>query len=266
VVPAHAVAVGIDLAWGTRARTGLAAADRTGRLVASHTALTDDEIVAFVADHAGDGPVVVAFDAPLVVRNPTGRRPCEAEVHRRYGRYGAGAYPANLGNPAFAAGTRAWRLCDRLGLNVVSTSAADRRAIEVYPHPAMVVLLDLERVIPYKAKPGRSLEDLRAAFARLATAMEGLPELRLAESPRWHELRDRCAHAGRKSELKRAEDEIDAIFCAHLAHRWHREGSAGNDVLGDDESGCIVVPRPTGPLRPPSRPGGSTGTAARSPA
>jgi predicted RNase H-like nuclease len=246
--------VGIDLAWGNRARTGVAIADATGRLVASGSVRTDEEITSFVSAYAGSRALVAAIDAPLVVRNPTRRRPCEAEVQRLYGRYGAAAYPANLTNPAFADGTRGSRICSTLQLDWVSTSAEPRRAVEVYPHPAMVVLFELDYVIPYKSKQGRTLDSLKDAFLRLTEAMERrLPELRLADHPRWEYLRRQCREAERKSELGAVEDEIDAIFCAHLAYLWHRDGPAGHDVLGDDATGCMVVPRPVEPLPPPGR-------------
>ena len=37
----------------------------------------------------------VAIDAPLVVPNATGQRPVDRLVTRQYGRFHAGAYPAN---------------------------------------------------------------------------------------------------------------------------------------------------------------------------
>jgi predicted RNase H-like nuclease len=244
VVPATGTAyVGIDLAWGNRARTGLAVAAPDGRLLASCAVRTDEQIIDFLRRHAPDS-VVAAIDAPLIVRNPSGRRDCEAQVQRRFGRYGAGPYPANLGNPAFADGTRAGRLCTALGFDMYVDSAAPRRAVEVYPHPAMVVLLELERVIPYKNKAGRSLESLHGALGRLLDLMETrLTDLQLASSSRWVELRALAANASRKADLDQIEDEVDAIFCAHLAHRWQRDGRAGNDVFGDDAGGAIVVPR-----------------------
>ena len=202
---------------------------------------TDDEIVEFVRRHA-PGAAVAAIDAPLIVRNATGRRDCEAQVQRAFGRFGAGPYPANLGNPAFAMGTRAARLCAALDLDTPIDSTTARRAIEVYPHPAMVTLFGLDRVIPYKNKKGRTVESLRVAFDRLLGLMEShLGELRLSSSQRWAELRRTAATAARKVELDRIEDEVDAIFCAHLAHRWHRDGRDGNDVFGDDAGGAIVV-------------------------
>ena len=113
--------LGIDLAWGERARTGLAALDPSGVLVASTSVVTDDEIAAFVQRWARVGPgdgLVAAVDAPLVVPNLTGRRPCEAQVSAAFGRFFAGAYPANRANPAFAPEPRGARLARRFGWSI----------------------------------------------------------------------------------------------------------------------------------------------------
>ena len=51
--------VGLDFAWGERARTGIAILDETGRLAASTSVVTDDDIAAFIARHTR-GPVAAA--------------------------------------------------------------------------------------------------------------------------------------------------------------------------------------------------------------
>lgn len=238
--------VGLDLAWGERARTGVAVLDPSGCLVFSRSVRSDDEIAEVVACHA-PGDVVVAIDAPLVVPNDTGRRPCEAMVAARFARHHAGAYPANRSNPAFNPQPRGARIAERLGWSI---DPRDRPApgrsvaVEVYPHPAMVVLFGLESVIRYKAKPGRDLESLRAAYAVLLGHLERVcgPLLRLGDSPRWGQLRSTVSTAGRKSELKRIEDELDAILCAYLAWSWANARDRML-LLGDYASGYIVVPR-----------------------
>jgi predicted RNase H-like nuclease len=106
------------------------------------------------------------------------------------------------------------------------------------------VLLDLDRVIPYKNKNGRTVDSLREAFLQLLSLMEArIADLQLPSSSRWLVLREIAVGAKRKVDLARIEDEVDAIFCAHLAHRWHRDARVGNDVFGDDAGGAIVVPR-----------------------
>lgn len=260
--------LGIDLAWSDRARTGLAVLDESGRLVASTSVVTDDDVVGWVEDHtrAGGGVssggggtppggtfdgVVAAIDAPLVVPNATGRRICEALVSAEFGPYDAGAHPANRSRALFDP-PRGQVLCERLGWDVdPAVRPGDGRsvAIEVYPHPATITLFGLSRVIPYKAKPGRDLESLRAAHGVLLDLLEREcgPLLRLPESRRWAELRAVVGGARRKADLRRIEDEVDAILCAYLAWLWG-QGDERMRVLGDVTTGYIVVPGvPTAP-------------------
>ena len=63
IPPATSIYVGIDLAWGPRARTGLATIDGDGRILRIASALTDDETIGYTLPHL-DGPCLVAFDAP----------------------------------------------------------------------------------------------------------------------------------------------------------------------------------------------------------
>ena len=92
------VHVGFDLAWSTRAGSGVAVVGSSGALVGSTTVRTDDEIIGWLAGGGWD-PVVVALDAPLIVTNATVRRTCEALIVKAYGRYHPGPYPSNLGPP-----------------------------------------------------------------------------------------------------------------------------------------------------------------------
>lgn len=242
------VHLGIDLAWSHRNRTGVAALDVDGRLVGSASVRGDDEIAAFVDAHARGAVVVAAVDAPLVVPNATGQRPCEAQVTREFRAFHAGCHPANRSWPWFDP-PRGEVLAERLGWDVDPTTppGLDRSvAVEVYPHPAMVTLFDLETVIPYKQRgPARDVPRLRVALGDLLAQMEKHCEdpLALGASPRWAELRRAVATATRKVDLRVVEDEVDAIFCAYLAWRWARR-DPWLRVVGDVREGYIVVPEP----------------------
>jgi predicted RNase H-like nuclease len=165
--------VGVDLAWGERKPTGLAALDDDGRLVHVSAAGSDEEIAAALAPYV-EGEVVVAIDAPLIVRNATGNRPAEAALNRDFARFDAGAHPANTGKPEFSGVPRGARIAAQLGLDMNPRSGRARRAIEVYPHPAIVALFGLGRTLKYKNKPGRSLEQLRGELLVLMGLLEGL--------------------------------------------------------------------------------------------
>lgn len=230
--------VGIDLAWGPRARTGIAVVDNAGRLVESGTMRTDDEIDEWLGTFA-DAIVVPAVDAPLIVPNETGQRRCETEISRAFWRYKIGAHSSNRGRAEFNP-PRAAALAERFGWSVDPAGHGGVGApvcIEVYPHPAMVKLFGLAERIIYKSGPSRA-----EGFAELIRHLASIGELCLSKHPRWTELSRVVAHP-RPGDLTRIEDELDAILCAHLAWLWHHRPDSMR-VYGSLEEGYIVSPPP----------------------
>jgi predicted RNase H-like nuclease len=232
------VFVGIDLAWGYRARTGLAAVDESGRLLDVTSVRTDDEVLAWVDAHA---PAVVAIDAPLVVTNETGMRECERAIARAYGRYGASCHTSNstrMPSPrgaALAAGR--WAVDARLG-------RPGPVCIEVYPHAALVGLFELPYRVAYKKGPVASR---RTGFGVVVGLLEGWAALDLDGEP-WRRLTTQLSAATRQVDLDRAEDELDAVVCAGVALLHHRGELV---VYGDPLAGHVVAPGP--PSHAPSR-------------
>jgi predicted RNase H-like nuclease/ppGpp synthetase/RelA/SpoT-type nucleotidyltranferase len=231
--------VGVDLAWGLNRPTGLAVLDDTGRLVHLSAVRTDEEIAEAVAPYVA-GPCLAGIDAPLVVTNATGSRPAEQALSKDFRKYDAGTHPSNTGKPEFADGTRGARVCARLGLDLDPDSRAERRAIEVYPHPATIVLFGLERTLKYKQKKGRDLELLRGELLTLIGHVERLVDTGGPAEP-WAALRVSVVAATRKSELRVAEDQVDAVVCAYVAlfaDRWPERTTR----YGDLATGYIVTP------------------------
>jgi predicted RNase H-like nuclease/ppGpp synthetase/RelA/SpoT-type nucleotidyltranferase len=224
------VYLGIDLAWGEKSPTGLAVLDDEARLVHISAVRTDDEIVAALAPYL-DPPVLAGIDAPLVVVNATGSRPAEQALSRDFRRFEAGTHPSNTGKPEFAQGTRGARVCARLGLVVHETG------LEVYPHAATIALFGLDRTLKYKSKPGRDLDLLRSELLRLMALVETVVQ----PDDAWAALRGSVEIATRKSQLRVAEDQVDAVVCAYVAlfaDRWPERTTS----YGDTETGVIVTP------------------------
>ena len=244
LAPAEVRYCGLDLAWSARNASGIAVVDGAGRLLESATVTTDDAVASWLAPHLSYLQVV-AVDAPLVVPNETGRRPVETELSRAFRSADAGALPSNRGQALFNP-PRGETLATRFGwrISTARPSAGDGApptCIEVYPHPAMVGLFGLDRVIPYKARGKRSLDGRLAALGVLMTHLESLEPLALLTNARWLTLRATHRQLTRPVDLKRLEDELDGIFCAHLAWLWGT-GSTALRVWGDEENGFIVAP------------------------
>ena len=243
---ASALAIGVDLAWGQRGRTGLAAVTAEGELVTMDTVRTDDEIQRWL-DANAPGPCVVAFDAPLIVHNASGMRDCERAVSKWFGGRNASCYPSNLANRSFADGGRAWKLSRQLGLDTHLENADPRRAIEVYPHAALVSLFDLPTVLRYKRGTGRTVDDRRAELLRLIGLVESLsttkPALHVAANETWAAARNSVGVASRPMHLNAVEDAIDAVVCAYVA-LLALQTPARLEAFGSEVDGAIIVPRP----------------------
>jgi predicted RNase H-like nuclease/ppGpp synthetase/RelA/SpoT-type nucleotidyltranferase len=229
--------LGIDLAWGDKNPTGVAVLDDGCRLLHVSAVRTDDEIVAALAPYA-EGRVLAGIDAPLVVTNATGSRPAEQALSADFRRFDAGTHPSNTTKREFQNGTRGARVAALLGLALHET------ALEVYPHAAIVALFGLDKILTYKAKPGRDLEHLRAELQRLMALVEGVVTI----DDGWAALRAATEAATRKSELRQVEDQVDAVVCAFVA--WYADRHPERvTAYGDDATGVIVTPTLGMPVR-----------------
>lgn len=242
--------LGLDLAWSASNPSGAAAIDRFGRLIGEPRAdLRDDAaIVSWVRAHARP-TVVLAIDMPTIVRNATGRRPCEAALAADFRAAHAGPHPANRSIPHFADGGRAARLVRALRRDGfierldTPAHAAGRFVFEAFPHPSLVRLFDLPRIFKYKKKPGRAWDDVLAQWAiyraHLDRLRDAIPPLRLDPM--------NVPHRVERRGYKRWDDTLDAIVCAYVASFVWYWGTASKAVrvYGDLTTGYIVVPNRT---------------------
>ena len=233
--------LGIDLGWQT-GPTGVCClklkAD-TLSLVALTRLTTHGEVTAWITQQAPDHtPAMVAVDAPTIIPNPTGMRQPDRLAHRYFGKYHAGCYPANQASafaPQLVAFSKA--LVDQGFAHAPSVipQQPGRYQIEFFPHPAMVHLFGLSRILKYKK--GR-VAQRRQELARLRTLiLEHLPRhtpgLAIDNLP---------AIPPGGAALKAVEDQLDSIICAYGAAHWWYWGHQRNQVLGSLDEGYIIVP------------------------
>src|SRR3954470_21775218 len=232
--------VGLDLAWGRKNQAGVAAIDADGRLLHVGAARDDADIIDAIAPFTA-GDCLVAFDAPLIVNNQTGHRPAETAFNRDFQRFDAGARPVFADKPELK-NPRAARLAAALDLDMDPASGSGRKAIEVYPHPATVVLFELDKILKYKRGP---FGDRRRDLLKLMTLIEGLddatPRLRANRSVAWVELRKRIEAATRPGQLDQDEDPVDAVVCAYVGLYWY-DRPEDVTTYGDYLTGYIVTP------------------------
>lgn len=188
-----------------------------------------------------DAPAIVAVDAPTIIPNATGTRLPDKLTHKYFGKYHAGCYPANQ-SLAFAQRTINFGLeLEARGFvhaPQIEPQKLGRYQIEVFPHPAIVHLFNLNRILKYKKGrlSDRRLELIKLHQHILTTLPTLFPSLCLCGSfPQ--EIPSTTA------ALKALEDKLDSLICAYVAAYWWYWGTERNLVLGDRTTGYIVVPK-----------------------
>ena len=268
--------IGLDLAWSAQHNTAAAVIsyDTTqngGAGLLSHWAarLSDNaEILDFVRGVAGPdpkyaspsldqalAPALIAIDAPLVVPNVNGARLSDRIVSQVFRRFQAGTHPANrinlgrYGNPPgdIRGETLATQLQTQLGFAhspYVWPSQLSRQFFECYPHPAMVVLFDLQMTLKYKRKLRSVANDRFAAYDALQQHLRNLADISV--TPRLLIPPDLLNRDTREIvggvALKQYEDLLDSIVCAYTAFYYWWWGTERNFVFGDLANGYIVTP------------------------
>jgi len=204
-----------------------------------------DGVLQWIDDYAPHPhPALIAIDAPTIIANASGMRPCDRLCHQYFAKYDAGAYPANLASP-FVNNTLAFAqaLLDRgfqHGANLVPQTRG-RWQIEVFPHPATINLFGLPKILKYKKGKLGDRQVQLAILSRLILAQ--LPIGNLEVVGQMHHDLVNGKITGKV--LKAHEDQLDSLLCAYIAYHWWRWGKAKNLVLGDTATGFIIVPTAT---------------------
>jgi len=205
-----------------------------------------------------DEPAIIAVDAPTLIPNATGSRLPDKLSHKYFGKYHAGCYPANKNLP-FSDRTINFGLeLESRGFAhapTIESQKLGRYQIEVFPHPAIVNLFNLERILKYKK--GR-INERRLELIKLQNYIIDIlsicePPLRLCGS-----LRQATGASTFPLEipttgaaLKATEDKLDSLICAYVAAYWWYWGEQRNLVLGDVSDGLRL--RATGYIIIPQR-------------
>lgn len=191
------------------------------------------------ADNLLDGePVtVVAVDIPLSLDEPiTRRRACDQAISEAFGAMGCSPHSPNASRP----GEISYQLrasLDHLGYPLAVNNPGGLIApatIEVYPHPALLCLLNRGYRVLYKVRKFRAaqVDELLAEFQRIRLGLDGeilgIPSCFPPAPP----------YAGLFTHLKRYEDALDALVCAWVGVRY----LAGHAIAYGDHNAAIWVP------------------------
>lgn len=242
--------VGIDLAWSGKNGSGISIIEgdeKSSKLIKTEIKKTDEEIINFIRENIGKNEAIISIDAPLVVPNESGRRLAEAKVGELFRKFNAGAHPSNRKRLSSwdgrIRGEDIAKLLEKEGyLHIPLNKKYEkiRSFFEVYPHPSIVVLFKLDKILKYKAKPKRDYEFRYNEFEKYIKHLKNLSksDTKLILTKEILEINVRELKA---KKLKSYEDALDSILCAYIAYyAWKNPEKCL--VLGNIKEGYITTP------------------------
>ncbi|MGK7951055.1 MAG: DUF429 domain-containing protein [Xenococcaceae cyanobacterium] len=243
--------IGVDLGWQSGA-SGLCCLNWQNNcleILDLTTKLEIDSILAWLDRFVSPREsAIIAVDAPTLIPNQTGMRLPDKLTHKYFGRYHAGCYPANLSRP-FATRTVNFGLSLEqkgfLHAPEIKPQQPGRYQIEVFPHTATINLFNLDRILKYKKG---KISDRATELTKLRNyLLTVLPSLTPTLPRNSLSIMPIIPSKIRGKELKSIEDKLDSLICAYTAAYWWYWGKERNWVLGDINTGYIIVPAPQDP-------------------
>lgn len=266
----------IDAAWTVTEPSGIALLRGAGRdwtcvgLAPSHAqflGVADGTPVDWSAKPTGHEPVaselvdaaqvlldgaavdVVTIDMPISTAEISGRREADSAVSKTFGARGCATHSPSVERPGAISGVLRDQFAE-LGFPIATTATPTGTSpalVEVYPHPALLVLMNAGYRVPYKiAKAARYWPTLSPSerrrkvvqswheiYAALAVTIAG-DALRLPSV-------DAVGPHG-NAGLKRYEDALDALVCGWIGIAYLQ----GRCAPYGDERAAIWTP-PIGP-------------------
>lgn len=256
--------LGIDAAWTTRNPSGVALVQGNGRkwkclgvapsyenfisLAHGNPVNWDSmclggscpdvtRLLAAAARLAGRKVDLIAIDMPVSNTRITGRRYADNSVSEVFGARKCAAHSPSAERPG-RMGEKITKACAEAGNKLVTEHASPPETpglIEVYPHPALLSLLNINERAKYKCSKSRSYWPDAGLDERIRHLLVAYNEIRAALSKRIDGLDGMIpAIKGESlSHLKKFEDTLDALICAWVGIEY----LAGRAVpLGDDEA------------------------------
>lgn len=184
---------------------------------------------------------IVAVDMPLAHAPITGRREADNQISRMFGHCKCAVHSPTPARPG-AFGRRMHEHLAGAGFSLATQAGALSPAlIEVYPHVALLGMMEVPERLPYKAAktgkywPGTPLPERKR---RLVQEWSLILERLQNEISDIDLLLPAAPENSPGSELKRIEDALDAVVCAGMAVQYLN----GAAVPEGDADAAIWIP------------------------
>lgn len=185
---------------------------------------------------AGEPVTLVAIDMPVATTPILRRRTADDEVSSRFGAQWCSAHSPGPIRPG-ALGARLSRQFTEHDYPIATTATkagTTHRLVEVYPHPALLTLLDRQRRVPYKVSKASSYWKGESIPERIGRLLDEFTNIQRGLAQHIDDMPIHMPHPDNVrtlAELKPLEDALDALVCCWVGCKY-LAGAAY--PLGDD--------------------------------
>lgn len=244
--------LGLDLGWTPRDPSGGAVLETTESgnliLVTAESLRTHEDTLRWVSKNRGRGHCTLTVNAPVIIENLSGSRPCDKLLLEHFGRFKIDEYANNnisASHPRTMA--KAWM---RMGFDPDPGSESDR-IIETHFQAAQIMLFGLDRPVRIKSGPigsrKESVDRLRELIQE--RMMDGTPELEPSDA--LDSILDAHLPDLNGTRIGELEERIEALITAYVGAVLGQVGGDACAFLGDLQKGYILLPDPSR-LNPPA--------------
>lgn len=187
-----------------------------------------------------DFSLTITVDMPVSKKAIVTRREADNAVSRRFGAAGCGTHSPSPERPG-RIGAALTKGFGELGHRVAAAGdSVEGALLEVYPHPALLVLLGRDRRVPYKVSRSRQYWPEASPAERVGLLLREFRQIHAALAARIENVDVPLPRsAPTLSALKRFEDTLDALISAWVGIEC-LEGRG--DAFGDSTA-AIWCPR-----------------------
>lgn len=238
--------MGLDLGWTPRDSSGGVVLEPTedgGVIVVSAESLrSHEDTLRWITRNRGRAVCTLAVNAPIIVENLSGARPCDRQLLEHFSRFRIDEY-AN--NTVSASHPRTMgRALMRMGFDPNPQTEGDR-IIETHTQAAQVLLFGVDRPVRLKAGPIGARKEAVARLREMITERlyDGRPML--DDSEALSQMMDAHLPDLNGTRLGELEERLEALLAGYVAAYLGQNGTASCAFLGDMDRGYILLPDPS---------------------
>ena len=237
--------LGLDLGRTPRDESGGVALEPVGeggvRIVSAETLRTHEDTLRWVTRQRGRSGAVLSVNAPMIVENSGGSRPCDRQLQEHFNRYRIDEYSNNIVSASHP--RTMGRALARMGFDLDPTSEGDR-VVETHTQAAQVLLFGLERPVRLRNGPIGSRKDAVARLRDLMRERFSQTVPTLVRNPEDEAIFGAHLPDLNGTRLGELEGKVEALICAYISAFLCIRGPDACAMLGDLRYGYILLPDP----------------------